>query len=107
MKRYNDWMTYSFDGILNSPKTSRRSFLDLHFNIPNDIGPMSYHDALIKNASIMRDSFSEPFDVLLSGGIDSEVMIRTFKDLGITHNTFVFRYEDNLNIRDVNSSIQI
>jgi hypothetical protein len=55
----------------------------------------------------MRDSFSEPFDVLLSGGIDSEVMVRTFKDLGITHNTFIFRYEDDLNIRDINSSIQI
>jgi hypothetical protein len=107
MKRYKDWMTYSFDGILNSPKTSRRSFLDIHFNLPNDIASMSYYDALTQNASIMRDSFSEPFDVLLSGGIDSEVMVRTFKDLGITHNTFVFRYEDNLNIRDVNSSIQI
>jgi hypothetical protein len=100
-------MTYSFDGILNSPKSSRRSFLDIHFNISNDIMPMSYHDALIQNASIMRDSFSEPFDVLLSGGIDSEVIVRTFKDLGITHNTFIFRYEDNLNIRDINSSIQI
>jgi hypothetical protein len=107
MKRYKDWMTYSFDGILNSPKTSRRSFLDIHFNLPNEIASMSYYDALTQNASIMRDSFSEPFDVLLSGGIDSEVMVRTFKDLGITHNTFVFRYEDNLNIRDVNSSIQI
>jgi len=55
----------------------------------------------------MRDSFSEPFDVLLSGGIDSEVMVRTFKDLGIKHNTFIFRYEDDLNVRDINSSIQI
>jgi hypothetical protein len=100
-------MSHSFDGILNSPKTSRRSFLDIHFNIPSDIVAVSYRDALMQNASIMRDSFSEPFDVLVSGGIDSEVMVRTFKDLGIAHNTFIFRYEDNLNIRDINSSIQL
>jgi hypothetical protein len=107
MGRYKNWMTYSFDGVLNSIKSDRRSFLDLHFNISTDIVPMSYHNALRHNASVMRDSFSEPFDVLLSGGIDSEVIVRIFKDLGITHNTFIFKYEDDLNIRDVNSSIQI
>jgi hypothetical protein len=107
MERYKNWMTYTFDGIPDSAKSNRRSFLDLHFNVPDDIVPMSYYDALKLNATIMRDSFSEPFDVLLSGGIDSEVMVRTFKDLGIAHNTFIFRYEDNLNIRDMNSSIQI
>jgi hypothetical protein len=100
-------MTFSFDGILNSPKLTRKSLLSLHFNILADIKPVSYYSALKQNAQIMRDSFSEPFDVLLSGGIDSEVVVRTFKELGITHNTFIFRYEDNLNIRDINSSIQI
>ena len=83
MERYKNWMTYTFDGIPDSAKSNRRSFLDLHFNVPDDIVPMSYYDALKLNATIMRDSFSEPFDVLLSGGIDSEVMVRTFKDLGI------------------------
>lgn len=105
--RYNDWMTYSFDGKLLSPKQTRHSILEIQFQIPDDITHMSYHDALLHNASTMRDSFNEPFDVLLSGGIDSEVVVRTFHELGIAHNTFIFRYEDNLNIRDVNSSIQI
>ena len=107
MERYKNWMTYTFDGIPDSIKSNRRSFLDLHFNVPDDIVPMSYHNALKQNATIMRDSFSEPFDVLLSGGIDSEVMVRTFKELGIKHNTFIFKYEDDLNVRDINSSIQI
>jgi hypothetical protein len=107
MERYKNWMSFSFDGIQNSPKQTNRSILALHFNITNDIKIMSYLDALKENARVMRDSFSEPFDVLLSGGIDSEVMVRTFKDLGITHNTFIFKYEDDLNIRDINSSIQI
>ncbi len=107
MERYKNWMTFSFDGIEKSPKQTYKSILSLNFNVPKDIKNMSYYDALKENARIMRDSFSEPFDVLLSGGIDSEVMVRTFKDLGIAHNTFIFRYEDDLNIRDINSSIQI
>ena len=107
MERYKNWMTFSFDGIEQSPKQTYKSILSLNFNVPKDIKNMSYYDALKENARVMRDSFSEPFDVLLSGGIDSEVMVRTFKDLGIAHNTFIFRYEDDLNIRDINSSIQI
>lgn len=105
--RYNNWMTYSFDGDNLCPKQTRQSTLNIHFNIQHPFPKYSYYDALIKNASLMRDSLNEPFDVLLSGGIDSEVVVRTFYDLGIKHNTFIFKYEDDLNIRDVNSSMQI
>lgn len=100
-------MTYSFDGQEGCAKQTRQSKLDIHFHIPNNIDNLSYHNALLNNASVMRDSFSEPFDVLLSGGIDSEVVVRTFHELGIKHNTVIFKYEDDLNIRDVKSSIQI
>lgn len=107
MERFQNWMSYSFDGIPNSSKTSRSSFLELHYNVPKDIKSMSYYEALKQNAMILRDNYNEPFDVLLSGGIDSEVMVRTFKDCGIKHNTYIFKYEDDLNIRDINSSVQI
>lgn len=106
MNRYQNWMTYSFNNSLMIQKLSSLDNLSLHFDI-KDLKNLDYHSALKYNASVMRDSFNEPFDVLLSGGIDSEVVVRTFKELGITHNTFIFRYEDNLNIRDINSSIQI
>jgi hypothetical protein len=51
--------------------------------------------------------YNEPFDVCLSGGIDSEVIVRTFKTLGIKFNTFIFRLEDSLNIQDVSDAIDI
>lgn len=107
MERYNNWMTFSFDGVPMAHKQTRGSLLELHFNIPSTIKKLSYFDALYYNAQVMRDSYNEPFDVLLSGGIDSEVIVRTFKDLKIKHNTFIFRYENNLNIRDVTSAIDI
>jgi hypothetical protein len=108
MQRFNNWMSYSFDGIEYGKKSTKDSVFSVNFNnkIKKDCIP-SYKDALYNNAKIMRDSFSEPFDVLLSGGIDSEVVVRTFKDLGINHNTFIFRLENDYNVRDVNDAVAI
>jgi hypothetical protein len=108
MQRFNNWMSYSFDGIEYGKKLTRESVFSINFNnkIKKDCIP-NYKDSLYNNARVMRDSFSEPFDVLLSGGIDSEIVVRTFKDLGIKHNTFIFRLENDYNIRDVNDAIAI
>ena len=101
-------MSYSFDGIEYGKKLTKQSIFSINFNkkIKKESIPC-YKDALHNNAKIMRDSFSEPFDVLLSGGIDSEIVVRTFKDLGIKHNTFIFRLENDYNIRDVNDAVAI
>jgi len=107
MNRFNNWMSYSFNDIPLSHKNNREDTLKIHFHLPNGTKNLNYQDALIYNASVMKDNHTEPFDVLLSGGIDSEVVVRTFHTLGIKHNTFIFKYEDDLNIRDINSSIQI
>lgn len=106
MIRHNNWMSYCFDGIENINKPNPGSIFSVKFNNPT-IKDLTYKEALFNNATIMRDSFSEPFDVMLSAGIDSEVVVRTFKTLGIKHNTFIFRLEDNINVRDVNGAISL
>jgi hypothetical protein len=55
----------------------------------------------------MRDSYNEPFDVCLSGGLDSEIVVRVFKDVGIKHNTFIFKLENDYNIRDFTNAVKI
>jgi hypothetical protein len=108
MERYNDWMSYSFDdGPINGPKPTATSTFKLHFKQGTEYKKMSYYDALFYNARMMKDNYSEPFDVLLSGGIDSEVVVRTFKQEGIKQNVYTFRFENDINIKDVNSAIQI
>jgi hypothetical protein len=106
MNHYKNWINFSFENG-SQKKENLKSTLAINVDIPDNILNISYKDALYRNASLMRDSFSEPFDVLLSGGIDSEVIVRVFKDLGIKHNTFIFKYEDDLNVRDVNSAVDI
>lgn len=107
MERFENWMSYSYDGIEYGKKTSNTSQFKLLINKKASSPIPSYKDALFNNAKLMRDMYSEPFDVCLSGGIDSEVIVRTFKTLGIKFNTFIFKLEDNLNIQDVSDAIDI
>lgn len=105
MAYYNNWIEYHFDKTFDV-KSKHDSILNINFNVGN-IKNLNYYDSLKFNAGVMRDTIREPFDVLFSGGVDSEVVVRIFKDMGILHNTYIFRYEDDMNVRDVNSAINI
>lgn len=104
---YNGWLSWSFDNVPYILRPSKDSVYKFHVNLQSDLVVDSYYKELYNNAAAMRDTFSGKFDVMLSGGIDSEVVVRTFKDLGIEHNTFIFKYEDNYNYRDVESAIEL
>ena len=107
MERFENWMSYSYDGIEYGNKTINSKEFTINFNKKISKPLPSYKDALFNNAMIMREMYNEPFDVCLSGGIDSEVVVRTFKDLKIKHNTVIFRLENNYNYRDVQAAIEI
>jgi hypothetical protein len=103
----NGWFYWSWNGVKFGKKTSRNSVWDIGNNITEKIQPESYYKELYNNASKMKDEHPGTWDMLFSGGIDSEVVVRVFKDLGIKHNTVIFRYENNYNIRDVSSAEEI
>lgn len=103
MIRHNHWMTYSYNNIINGRKSTPSCDFSLHYNAAK-ITAQSFHQALYHNAIILEQEISPPYDVLLSGGIDSEVVVRVNHDLGISQNVYTFRYEDNLNIRDLESA---
>jgi hypothetical protein len=107
MERFENWMSYSFDDVEFGIKTLNTKKFQIHFNRKIK-GPLpTFKEALYNNARLMRDCYSEPFDVCLSGGTDSEVMVRVFKDLKINHNTYIFRLEDNLNCIDVQNAVEL
>jgi hypothetical protein len=101
MERFNNWMTYSFDdGPIFGKKPSKHSIFNLQFN-KTPIQDINYFESLFYNGKMIADHYPQPFDVLLSGGIDSEVIVRVNHELGIKQNVYVIRLENNLNIRDV------
>lgn len=68
---------------------------------------MSYFDELFENARNIRDITSGPLDLMFSGGIDSEVVLRVYKELKIPINVFIFKYEDMLNYREFDHAIKV
>jgi hypothetical protein len=104
----NGWMSWSFNDSPYGLRTNNDDIYKLHIDVSKvSTTTGSYKEELYNSAKMMRDSFVGQFDVLLSGGIDSEIVVRTFKDLMIPHNTYIFRYENNINYKDVSSAIEI
>jgi len=68
---------------------------------------MNYHDELFENTRNIRDIISGPLDLMFSGGIDSEVVLRTYRELKIPINVFIFKYEDMLNYREFDHAIKV
>jgi hypothetical protein len=102
MLRHNNWMQHSFDdGPINGSKPNKDSVFKLHFAKNIQAKDMSYYRALFHNASMIAEDFPQPFDVLFSGGIDSEIMIRVNHALGIRQNVHIVRLENDYNVRDV------
>lgn len=102
----NNWFTYTYDSIPFGNKTARDSVFDIEI-IPTVTTVKSYYEELSNNAKCIRDMFTGELDLLFSGGIDSEVVLRIYKDLKIPINVFIFKYENNYNHYEFNRAIQI
>jgi hypothetical protein len=97
MIKYNNWLTL------------KNKNLDFNVEISNQIkiNSKSYFDAIDFNARYVADTFPQPFDIFLSGGIDSELIVITNQNLGIKQNILIVEFENNINIKDVNEAKNI
>lgn len=103
----NKWYKLYYQDSKSVEKLKPNSTLIFKLNKNARPKTQKYKDSLKSNARMIADCVSGTLDVLLSGGIDSEVVVRINHDLGIKQNVIIVRYEDNINIRDVNSAIEI
>jgi len=91
----NDWAHYSYDGIKNSYRISNRSLFDFSCSIKN---------TSISHKSVLNDLATEIYeknnrlDILLSGGLNSQIIVKTYKELGIPVNVKIFSYENDINL---------
>jgi len=110
MKLYQsnyNWYNIEYVDSKSFKKLTPSSKLNLILNKKIPIHTKNYHEALKFNAHAVADYVKQPLNILLSGGVDSEVIIRVNRDLGIKQNVYTFRFENDLNIRDVESAIDI
>jgi len=103
----NNWLTWKYDNIEYSPKNSIDYNFDLILKKTTYYDTMSYYNELCENARNLRDLITGPLDLLFSGGIDSEVILRIHLDLKIPLNVFIFQYEDMLNHKEFNHAVKV
>lgn len=73
---------------------------------PCEYKPASWRDECIKAAELIYEYSSDPIKVHLSGGIDSEVVARSFIEAGYPFTAVIWRYNNNLNEHDIYYAIR-
>lgn len=102
---FNNWLTWNVNAEPYGLRTNKNdivTFDTTKSNIP--VG--NYKEELLNNARMIREYYSGKFDVLYSGGVDSEVVLRIFKELRIEHNTIIVRYKNDYNYREIQCALE-
>lgn len=102
----NNWFSYAYDSKPFGHKNTPSSEFTIELS-PTVISVKSYYEELKNNAMCIRDMFTGTLDLLFSGGIDSEVVLRIYNDLQIPINVYIFKYENNYNYKEFNQAIKI
>ena len=103
----DDWLSWTYDGVKFGNKTTPQSKFEFQIKKTVHRPLKSHKQELLENTRVIRDSFNEPFDLLFSGGVDSEIVLRCHVELKIPINVFIFKYENNYNFHDVRHALRI
>jgi len=104
----NNWYKWSYGAMAAFEKQTS----DLPFNTSYDCGFVgaigSFKEELIRAASSTLDHYPglKPC-IFFSGGSDSELLLRTYLDIGSNPEVYIVRYENDYNIYDVSYAITI
>lgn len=63
--------------------------------------PLNFRDECLRTAKTIRNNTSLPIVVLFSGGVDSEVALRSFVEAGIEVSVAILRFKNDLNLHDI------
>ena len=103
----NNWFSWTYDdGPEYGPKLHPKAEFKIILKNTIDRPIKSYYEELLENGRIIRDTFSGPLDLLFSGGVDSEIILRVYKDLGIPINVYIFKYENDYNLIEYTQAVK-
>lgn len=101
----NNWYSWSYNGIVFGRQTGTDNF-NTHFaTYSGNVG--SFKDELLAAARSTIDHCPNKPSILFSGGVDSEIMLRAFLEIGVTPDIVIARYENDYNIYDISYAVTI
>ncbi len=65
----------------------------------------SFHDECLATAKLIRKNTNQDLHMMFSGGVDSEVALRSFVESGIPVTAAILRYENDLNVHDISWAV--
>jgi hypothetical protein len=104
----NNWYKWQYgnDRYFGRSKLKNRNFTTHFTSFDGPIQGLTQE--LKKVASSVVDHYPDLKPcVMFSGGVDSEVVIRSFLAIGIKPEVYIFRYENDYNIYDVSYAITV
>lgn len=102
---YKNYFKWFYDNNLFGRKGNQYSVLNVTYDkIVQNFN--SFKIELINNANKLCETYpNRKFSIFLSGGSESETIIRTYKEANIDFTSYIFRYEDDINLYDVSYAI--
>lgn len=103
----NNWHAWTYDnGLEFGRRTSDEKFKTTYSK--STLQPKSFKEELIRTAKSTLDHFPglRP-SVLFSGGMDSEVVLRAYLEIGANPQVYIMRYENDYNLYDVSYAVTI
>ena len=102
----NNWYSWSYGDLgPYSRQTSNLSFQTHFTKYTKKVG--SFKEELLNAAKSTMDHVSGNIVILFSGGVDSEIMLRAFLDIGVIPKVVIIRFENDYNIYDVSYAVTI
>lgn len=106
---HNNHIKYYFDDELFSKRKSpqQRYSIELGKADLSLYSKSNFKTELQRVASLIHQNLGNDKVILLSGGLDSEIMLRTFVDIGIKPRCVTFKFENNYNDYEVESAKEL
>ena len=103
----NNWYYWTYADAKFDRRTSPEQELRTVFSPVNTI-IQSFKQELLNNARSTIEHFDgKKFSLLFSGGMDSELLLRSYLELNHSFDVNIFRYENNYNIYDVSHAVVV
>lgn len=103
----DNWFAWTFDdGPEYGPKLTPTAEFKIVLRNTITRPVKSYYEELLENGRVIRDTFSGELDLLFSGGIDSEIILRVYLELKIPINVYIFKYENDYNLLEYTQAIK-
>lgn len=102
----NNWYRWYYDTDDYFGRQKGDQQFKTSFGIYNGV-VKSFKEELISAARSTVDHSTDTISLLFSGGVDSELILRSFIEIGYKPKVYIFRYEKDYNIYDVSYAVTI